>query len=822
MIWSFFSNFTKDSKKEEDEHTTDNDKANQPKDGIVVSSSSSTDNGLEREQQQQQKDIEDQYLTQTTEIEQEPTEELPPHCVPSFFRIKDSDVKKIVGTPLGDISFANDNCQFIHDLCQKLASQQEFHDAFRLLQRLRQEVEYCNQTLSPPSSNDESLRKLVSQNLRFVIEKWRVAYGNKKELLGPKFVLSNYEMPSPAQTWTYVQRHHKMGIPITLSMIEMILQSTIHHRYEIFKKHRGKSGLVLVDSILEAITSRDPKLQLVGDDVKPTIITFNTAISSWEAFARDKYSKDEKENFNRAKIRLLEILDMIKAYDGVAPNKDTYHMIMRVLAYEGNGDKVEQLLEELYHTYMDILESEDPKVKDSFKEYIPTIESFSLVLFAWSQSRDKTGKTAQRATVILERMLELESNKDLLPGFDEKVTASCFDMVLNCWSQVDSKKKNSDKDRYEKIQNLYNRMVELSKTDPIKAPTAETQQIMKRITAQLPQESTIPQQERKQNKHWPQLFAAHNDDSNKEKIDDVDTNFIETFEFQKDNYLAISSSTKDSSESTPSVPPIASWKLSWAIFQNKLEDGSAPKTWKLLWDGIMSFEDEAKSLNLGFISRIDKTRIPKPTECENRVARIQKEQGRRSLYLQTLLWQMEMWYAALRVLLMGNEMGLALHWLRSNDGGALSIQGKYSDRLKSSMINLKEHAEEDYYNGDPRLMSLRQRLLDKNGQCVEKTNFRCIIFAQRQIDCYILSSFINHDPEFESLGLKSSMLLDNESNLAKSIKLAPKRSMEEEIQAFRSGEFNVLVVRGCFDKYAVSLSQCHISFSCLNIHSLTL
>ena len=205
------------------------------------------------------------------------------------------------------------------------------------------------------------------------------------------------------------------------------------------------------------------------------ISTFNKLMQNWEAFAKQQYSRNRTRNLRFAADRILTLFNHVRNYGrNVIPNRDTFHIAMRVLAYQGKSDRVEELLEELYTTYLDILENQDSGNNKTIADYTPTEESFSLVLFALNQARDKTGVAAERASDILDRMLELERNQEF-PGF--QVTARCFDVVLKCWSNV-SATNTSGVDKKRKMNTLYDRMVELSELDPTKTPTEETDKII--------------------------------------------------------------------------------------------------------------------------------------------------------------------------------------------------------------------------------------------------------------------------------------------------------------------------------------------------------
>ena len=132
------------------------------------------------------------------------------------------------------------------------------------------------------------------------------------------------------------------------------------------------------------------------------------------------------------------------------PDKNTYRRVMNIFAHKGDGDKVEELLEELYERYWE---------EDCNDILLPTTPFFSLVLYAWSKSKDPSA--AERASVILDRMLELEASGEI-PGL--QVNAACFNIAMVCFSRQRSKESAM------RVQALFDQLMELSKTDRSKKP----------------------------------------------------------------------------------------------------------------------------------------------------------------------------------------------------------------------------------------------------------------------------------------------------------------------------------------------------------------
>ena len=94
-------------------------------------------------------------------------------------------------------------------------------------------------------------------------------------------------------------------------------------------------------------------------------------------------------------------------------------IVMRLFAHQGDGDMVEQLMEEMYSMYLD---------HNKHQGLLPSTDFFSLVLFAWSRSKDPGA--AERALELFDRILELEAEQEL-PGLE--VTARIYNIVLVCF-----------------------------------------------------------------------------------------------------------------------------------------------------------------------------------------------------------------------------------------------------------------------------------------------------------------------------------------------------------------------------------------------------
>ena len=112
-------------------------------------------------------------------------------------------------------------------------------------------------------------------------------------------------------------------------------------------------------------------------------------------------------------------------------------------------------MEELYALYLDHYE----QGHENSSLLLPTTPFFSLVLYAWSKSKDP--EAAERAESILEHMLEMEESGEI-PTL--KVQSNFFNIVMVCWS------KQRTLESAAKVQSIFDRLVAYSEKDPTKRP----------------------------------------------------------------------------------------------------------------------------------------------------------------------------------------------------------------------------------------------------------------------------------------------------------------------------------------------------------------
>jgi hypothetical protein len=172
---------------------------------------------------------------------------------------------------------------------------------------------------------------------------------------------------------------------------------------------------------------------------------------SWQnAASKSPWAKNEAPQRCLALLSRLKMLYEAGWGAELMPDRDTYRRVMNTFAHIGDADQVEALLEELYGRYLD---------EGRPGNLLPTKPFFSLVLYAWSKSKDPMA--AERASVILERMLELEASGEI-PQFE--VSASCFNIVMICYSRQRTKESAI------RVQKIFDRLVEFSHEDETKKP----------------------------------------------------------------------------------------------------------------------------------------------------------------------------------------------------------------------------------------------------------------------------------------------------------------------------------------------------------------
>jgi hypothetical protein len=309
---------------------------------------------------------------------------------------------------------------------QQAIDNDDFNLAFDILNRM--------------AKDPHAKRELRSDTIYLVVQEWLAAYERYQN--APRGEYTQF-MYSPVTVWRKIEGYLQLGIHMETRTMHRILEATA------LVKSKKWNAPMLAESILERMISLSRQ---ENPDIRPSAYTFNAVIGSWEAAAA---ISSPKSQLNGAPERGLALLEQLKGLyaagwgDDLMPDKNTYRRVMNLYAHAGNGDKVEALLQELYELYRD----------HGHRTLQPTTPMFSLVLYAWSKSKDPDA--AERAEMILDRMLEMEKN-NVFPGL--KVTAFCFNIVMVCWSKQRTKKSA------QKSQQIFDRMVALSKTDKSKRP----------------------------------------------------------------------------------------------------------------------------------------------------------------------------------------------------------------------------------------------------------------------------------------------------------------------------------------------------------------
>jgi hypothetical protein len=331
------------------------------------------------------------------------------------------EVQKLIDVPIG--SFRTGTWMQAERSLRWIVEQEDIPLAFSLLDRMVSET--------------NSRVHLSHELLYLVVSQWCMVYTKHKRY--PTRSKARSVLP-PLAIWHKLEAYQRTGIQMDSRIYHRVLEGTA-----LCKSRKPQQGPALAEAILERMMiyskSKNPLL-------RPSTFTFNAVLAAWESVSQTDHEAPKKA---------LDLLNRLKTlYDAgwgrdAMPDRTTYRRVMNLFAHKGDGDQVEALLEELYTLY---LES-----GQQYENVKPTTPFFSLVLYAWSKSKDP--HAADRATVILERMLELEKSGDI-PGLE--VNAFCFNTVMICWS-----KQRSDESAM-RVQALFDRLVQLSQTDPSKRP----------------------------------------------------------------------------------------------------------------------------------------------------------------------------------------------------------------------------------------------------------------------------------------------------------------------------------------------------------------
>lgn len=333
----------------------------------------------------------------------------------------DRKMDDILNAPVG--SMQSSTWLQAEKMIEHTAETENIAAAFRLLDRLAKE---------PDAKTKMNLDSIFS-----VVHKWFSISKQKKKFTYP-----------PLKVWQRIEDYQKAGIAMDGRTYHRVIEALAIGKSTKPYNQYGPVGPVLAETILERMMELSKH---ENPALRPSTYTFNAVLLSWQnAGSKSTWASNE------APQKCLALLNKLKMlYDAgwgteFMPERDTYRRVMNAFAHKGDGDQVEALLEEMYERYLD---------EGKPESLVPTKPLFTLVLYAWSKSKDPMA--AERASVILERMLEMESSGEI-PGL--AVTASCFNIVMICFSRQRTKEAAIE------VQKLFDRLVELSQTDEKKNP----------------------------------------------------------------------------------------------------------------------------------------------------------------------------------------------------------------------------------------------------------------------------------------------------------------------------------------------------------------
>jgi hypothetical protein len=358
------------------------------------------------------------------------------------------EVTKLLNSPIG--SFGPSTWLQVERLLTHLREREDIHLAFQLLDRVMQEPDASSQ-----STNDFVI--LVVQNWLLVYTRQQAKYqrnlsgnGRKRhDNLGIQFQSTGDQRPtlSPLAVWRKVESYQRRGITLEAPVYRRIIQGTTQINS---RKPNHPSGPILAETILESMLSQSERSNPL---LRPTAFDFAEVILSWVRAA----SYCPRVAATDAPRRAMEVLNKLRSlYDSgwgseFLPTNLCFYRVMNIYAHIGDGDTVETLLEELYTLYLDHGEK--------LHNLRPKIWYFSLVIYAWSRSRDPGA--AERAEAVLNRMLEIEANQEIR---DFNVSTNCFNITMICWRKLRTIEGTV------KVQDLFDRMMRLSLRDQNKKP----------------------------------------------------------------------------------------------------------------------------------------------------------------------------------------------------------------------------------------------------------------------------------------------------------------------------------------------------------------
>mmetsp|Transcript_41366 Transcript_41366/g.99656 ORF Transcript_41366/g.99656 Transcript_41366/m.99656 type:complete len:692 (+) Transcript_41366:50-2125(+) len=362
---------------------------------------------------------------------EEPTMEEVTIQMPKKYERKSKDEKiqesvdLILNAPIG--SLQTNTWLEAHKVIEHIAENEKIAEAFRILDRLVKE----------PNAKT----KLSHEAIYTVVQKWFTMCHQQKKIVFP-----------PMKVWQSIEAYEKVGIIMESRTYHRIIEALAIGKFSKPNNKYGPVGPLLAEKILEHMTEKSSHSNPV---VRPSTYTFKAVLVTWQnAASRSSWAKKEASHRSLALLNKLKMLYDAGWGQELMPDNHVYRRVMNTFAHRGDADQVEGLLEEMYDRYWD---------EGQPANLVPTISHFSLVLFAWSKSDDPTA--AQRANEILERMLEMEASGEI-PGL--QVSAVCFNIVMICMSRARTKESALE------VQKLFDRMVEISKTDKAKKPVGGT------------------------------------------------------------------------------------------------------------------------------------------------------------------------------------------------------------------------------------------------------------------------------------------------------------------------------------------------------------
>ena len=256
-------------------------------------------------------------------------------------------------------------------------------------------------------------------------------------------------MLTPLNVWKRIHQYQKLGLPLESPTYHKIMEGTTHVKSKVFSNPNGPR---LAETILEQLMEESKRKNPL---IRPSAYPFTVAMLSWEQAAAYSPLEASREAPQRALALLTKLKSLYNSGWGkeFMPDKNAYRRVMNIFAHRGDGDQVEALLEDLYGMYLDHYENGH----ENASLLLPTTPFFSLVLYAWSKSKDP--ESAERAESILEHMLELEESGEI-PTL--KVQSNFFNIIMVCWS------KQRTLESANKVQAIFDRLQ--SQTDSSKRP----------------------------------------------------------------------------------------------------------------------------------------------------------------------------------------------------------------------------------------------------------------------------------------------------------------------------------------------------------------